>query len=94
VGGGTSVSLFNQGYQAGLTALWNGSPRPTSLNGTYTVTLTASDLAVSQLAQITMVAARSGAVIDTVNCPVGYNVTPTGVAFDRSRNRLYFATPQ
>jgi uncharacterized protein (TIGR03437 family) len=95
VGGPTSLSVFNQDYHAGLTALWNGSPRPTSRNdfGSYIVTLTDSDLAVPQLAQLTMMDSASGAVVDVVNCAVGYNVQPTGVAFDRSRNRLYIATP-
>ncbi|MEO7146063.1 MAG: hypothetical protein ABI165_21420, partial [Bryobacteraceae bacterium] len=93
-GGPASISVFNQDYHGTLTALWNGSPRPTSLDpgGRYNVTLMAADLAVPQLAQITMVDA-SGAIVDNVSCPVGYNVKPTGVAFDAIRNRLYIATP-
>jgi uncharacterized protein (TIGR03437 family) len=97
--GATNLSLGNYSYPTGLTALWNGSARPTSLDtsfgssGTYKVALAASDLAVPQLATIAMVDGKSGAVIDTVYVPVGYNVTPTGVAFDSVRSRLYIATP-
>jgi uncharacterized protein (TIGR03437 family) len=94
VGSGSSTVELDNSYSAGLTALWNGSPRPTlfGANGSYTITLTASDLAAAQLAQITMVTAQ-GAVIDTVSLPVVYNVLPTGVAFDPRRNRVYIATP-
>jgi uncharacterized protein (TIGR03437 family) len=92
--GPASISVFNQSYQGTLTALWNGSPRPTTTTpgGSYSVALTAADLAAPQLAQITMVNA-SGAIVDTVYCPVGFNVQPTGVAYDSSRNQLYIATP-
>ncbi len=92
--GDTTVQVANSSYSAGLTALWNGSPRQTVLasNGTYTITLTASDVATAQLAQITMVTAQ-GAVIDAVSLPVVYNVQPTGVAFDPTRNRVYIAIP-
>jgi uncharacterized protein (TIGR03437 family) len=95
VGGPESATLFNQSYTAGLTALWNGLPRPTSRNsaGGYTVSLTAADLAAPQLAVLTVVDSQSGAVVDAVNYPVGYNVQPTGIALDRGRNRLYVATP-
>lgn len=98
VGSGTTqLTISNQNYGAGLTALWNGSPRPTAPAGNgifaYTITLTAEDLAFPQLGMITMVDSKSGAVIDTVNCPVGYSVKPTGVALDSLRNRLYVATP-
>jgi uncharacterized protein (TIGR03437 family) len=97
VGGSqTTLTLFNWGYEAGLTAYWNGSPRPTAYTGTssytYSMTLTAPDLAAPQLATITMVDA-AGAVVDTENFAVVYNVQPTGLALDVPRNRLYVATP-
>ena len=97
VGSGPSeISLSNQEYPSGLSALWNGSPRPTSRNGngSYTVALTAADFAAPQLAVITMIDSQTKAVIDTTAFPVTYNVQPTGIAFDRNRNRLYLATPQ
>ena len=37
--------------------------------------------------------AQSRPVFDVTYCPVVYNVQPTGVALDKSRNRLYVATP-
>jgi uncharacterized protein (TIGR03437 family) len=94
-GGSATITLVNQNYTAGLTALWNGSPRVTSQtsNGSYTVAVTASDLAAVQLAQIAMVNVQSGAVVDTVNFPVVYNVLPSGVAYDATRNLVYLATP-
>ena len=72
--GPTTLALYNEGYPAGLTAFWNGSPRPTAPGTSpqgYTVSLTAADLSAPQLAVITMVNVQSGAVVDTVNCPVG-----------------------
>src|SRR5437879_6560094 len=61
--GATTLTLSNQGYTAGLTALWNGSPRVTSpgtigLNS-ITMALTAADLAAPQLAEITVIDAQS-----------------------------------
>lgn len=93
--GPATISLFNQSYRAGLTALWNGSPRPASRDsiGNYVVSVSAADLAAPQLATITMIDAQSGVVIDTVNCPVVYNVQPTGLAVDAGRHRLYIGTP-
>lgn len=93
--GPTTLTLTNPDYTAGLTALWNGSPRVTTQgpNGiaSIAVTLKASDLTTSQLAQISVVNTQ-GAVVDTLNCPVVYNVLPSGVAFDATRNLLYLAT--
>ena len=57
------------------------------------MTLTAADLAVPQLGSLVFADSATGAIVDTVYVPVGYNVKPTGVAFDQSRNRLYIATP-
>jgi hypothetical protein len=93
-GDATSLAIYNQSYAAGLTAFWNGAPRATTFgsNNTYTVALTGADLASLQLAQITMVDA-AGAVVDTVNCAVVYNLQPQGIALDATRNRLYLATP-
>jgi uncharacterized protein (TIGR03437 family) len=94
--GPTTLTLTNQGYTAGLTAYWNGSPRPTAETtagiGSITLSLTASDLGASQLAQVT-VRAPSGVIVDTVSVPVVYNVLPTGVVFDSTRNLAYIATP-
>jgi hypothetical protein len=56
------------------------------------VQLTAGDLAVSQVATITVVNGQ-GAVIAIAYCPVLYNLLPRGVAFDTSRNLVYLATP-
>src|ERR1700730_611704 len=96
VGGvATNITAYNQTYSAGLTAFWNGSARPAlwNSNNVYTVALTANDLAVPQLGQLTMVDPTSGAVIDTINCPVAYNVAPLGIPLDQTRGRLYIATP-
>jgi uncharacterized protein (TIGR03437 family) len=96
VGGvATNITAYNQSYSAGLTAFWNGSARPAlwNSNNVYIVALTAADLAVPQLGQLTMVDPTSGAVIDTVNYPVAYNVAPLGIALDQTRGRLYVATP-
>jgi uncharacterized protein (TIGR03437 family) len=92
--GPTSLSVFNQDYPGALTALWNGSPRPTSRNpsGAYAISLTPADLALPQLAHITMLNS-SGQVVDNINCAVGFNLQPTGVAYDATRSRLYVATP-
>src|SRR5579859_961711 len=95
-GDAATIRVVNGSYGAGLTALWNGSPRATSpdsdTSGAYIVTVQPQDLATSQLAQITLVNAQ-GAVIDTIDFPVVYNILPSGVAFDTTRNRLYLATP-
>jgi len=92
---GVTFDLYNQSYQPGLSALWNGSPRATAPGptGGYAVTLTAADLASPQLAQVQMVDSQSNAVIDTVTVPVGYNVLPVGIALDQMRNRVYVSTP-
>jgi hypothetical protein len=52
---------------------------------------TASDLVTSQLAQISVVNGQ-GTVVDSVNYPVVSNVVPSCVAFDATRNLLYFGT--
>lgn len=91
------LTVFNQNYRSGLTALWNGAPRPTAPTTynplAYTVSLTAADLAAPELAVLTMIDAKSGAIVDTVTCPVAFNVKPTGLAVDPLRNLLYIATP-
>jgi uncharacterized protein (TIGR03437 family) len=96
VGSAATATVYNQAYTSHLTALWNGSPRPTT--GTtyfaYTVQLTAADLAAPQLGILSMVDSTTGAVVDTVSYPVGYNVQPTGIVLARGRNRLYLATSQ
>src|SRR5690348_3173994 len=84
--GATQLVISNQSYGPGLITRWNGSPRP-AVQGAYgpsayTITLTAADLADSQVAVITMVDSKSGAIIDTVNCPVGFHFNPTGIAVD------------
>src|SRR6266478_4076053 len=92
------LMLYNQDYRAGLTAFWNGSARPTLRGGngafSYTIKLTAEDLASPQLANLTMVDSQTGAVVDVVSCPVGYDVVPRGIAYDNARSRVYVSTPQ
>ena len=68
VGGPASATLYNQSYKPGLTALWNGVPRPTSRTSgeAYMVQLSAADLAAPQLAVLTMVDSLSGAVANAM----------------------------
>jgi uncharacterized protein (TIGR03437 family) len=90
----TSVSVSNQDYTAGLTALWNGSPRATSQSNSfgYNVQLTAADMAVPQLATLSMIDSGTGRIVDSVTYPVGFDVQPTGIALDNTQSRLYLAT--
>ena len=88
-----------QGQNTGLTARWNGADRPTGANtdpsfsGGYSVQLTAQDLAAPGMAEVTMVDAKSGAIVVSSFLFVGYNVTPNDAVFDHARNRFYLTTP-
>src|SRR5580692_11417059 len=62
--GATTLQVGNQNYTSGLTAFWNGAARTTVFNAplSYTISLTAADLATPQLAVLTMVNTQTGAL--------------------------------
>jgi hypothetical protein len=56
------------------------------------VSLTASDVAVSQLGQFALYDGRNNSLIASVNIPVVYPVATNAILFDSKRNRLYLTT--
>ena len=58
----------------------------------FSVSLTASDVAVSQLGQFALYDGRNNSLIASVNIPVVYPVATNAILFDSKRNRLYLTT--
>jgi uncharacterized protein (TIGR03437 family) len=82
-----------------LTARWNGLTRAIALDGPLPnvsdvrVSLTADDLALSQLGQLSLYDARTDTLIGSVGVPVVYAVAASGTLYDGTRGRLFLTTP-
>jgi uncharacterized protein (TIGR03437 family) len=82
-----------------FSATWNGAAVPVTVeNGSvpygieFKVSLTADQLANSQLGTLAIFDARSSTVIESASIPVVFPVSAVGVFYDAARGRLYLTT--
>jgi uncharacterized protein (TIGR03437 family) len=79
----------------GVVATLNGSERPIAPETggpRYFIDLTADDVAHPGLAEVSLLDPRTRTALATGSIPISYPVQPTGVVWDRARNRFYIAT--
>ena len=100
-GGDQTISVTSSSALAAIpfTVTWNSRVMPVKVDSTtsqfgtsFSLNLTAADLAVSELGHFALYDGRTNTLIASIDVPVVYPVTAAGTLYDASRGRLYISS--